>query len=202
MLYLNGPSSAGKGTLARALQHRFDGPLLHIGIDLLFEAMHDAGHNHVGMREELPPQAARGVRWILDDVGRLEEVSFGPDGMRLVYGFHSMIAALSREGNNVVVDDVIFELAMLEHASAVLHELPAYLVGVRCDLDELERRELARGDRLPGTARLLHERPHRHVPRYDIEVDTTSMPADACAHVIHEAVSRCSPTAFSDVVRR
>lgn len=199
VLYLNGPSSAGKGTLARALQRGFDAPLLHIGIDLLFQAMYDAGHSHYGRPHDFPPHADRGIRWLVGDDGRLEEISFGPDGLRLVYGFHSMVAALSREGNNVVVDDVFFEPAMLEHAACVLHELPAYLIGVHCDLDELERREVARGDRLLGTARLLHEGPHRLVSRYDVEVDTTATSADDCARSIRQVTERTAPTAFSEI---
>lgn len=33
IIYLNGPSSSGKTTLAKALQHAFDDPFLHVGID-------------------------------------------------------------------------------------------------------------------------------------------------------------------------
>ena len=33
IIYLNGPSSSGKTTLAKALQHAFEEPFLHIGID-------------------------------------------------------------------------------------------------------------------------------------------------------------------------
>lgn len=33
IIYLNGPSSSGKTTLAKALQHAFEEPFLHVGID-------------------------------------------------------------------------------------------------------------------------------------------------------------------------
>ena len=33
IIYLNGPSSSGKTTLAKALQHAFEKPFLHVGID-------------------------------------------------------------------------------------------------------------------------------------------------------------------------
>lgn len=32
IIYLNGPSSSGKTTLAKALQHAFEKPFLHVGI--------------------------------------------------------------------------------------------------------------------------------------------------------------------------
>ncbi|MCB0092442.1 MAG: hypothetical protein KDE54_31355, partial [Caldilineaceae bacterium] len=39
VIYLNGPSSAGKTSLARALQSLLPGYYLHIGIDMLIEMM-------------------------------------------------------------------------------------------------------------------------------------------------------------------
>jgi len=33
IIYLNGPSSSGKTTLAKALQDVFEEPFLHVGID-------------------------------------------------------------------------------------------------------------------------------------------------------------------------
>ena len=37
IIYLNGPSSAGKSTIARALQERLPEPYLHVSIDALIE---------------------------------------------------------------------------------------------------------------------------------------------------------------------
>ena len=48
VLYLNGSSSAGKGTLARAIQQRFALPFLHVGADTVFEALHGSGWNQYG----------------------------------------------------------------------------------------------------------------------------------------------------------
>jgi chloramphenicol 3-O phosphotransferase len=39
IIYLNGPSSAGKTTLARALQERLPEPYLYLSIDTLIELM-------------------------------------------------------------------------------------------------------------------------------------------------------------------
>ena len=59
------------------------------------------------------------------------------------------------------------------------------LVGVRCDLDELERRETARGDRRPGNARTQHQELYKE-KQYDVEVDTTSGQLDGCVRAILE----------------
>jgi chloramphenicol 3-O phosphotransferase len=39
IIYLNGPSSSGKTTLAKALQEEFEQPFLHIGIDRVIGMM-------------------------------------------------------------------------------------------------------------------------------------------------------------------
>lgn len=39
IIYLNGPSSCGKTTLAKSLQNAFSEPYLHIGIDKLIGFM-------------------------------------------------------------------------------------------------------------------------------------------------------------------
>lgn len=39
IIYINGPSSSGKTTLAKALQQVFDQPFLHIGIDRVIGMM-------------------------------------------------------------------------------------------------------------------------------------------------------------------
>ena len=50
-------------------------------------------------------------------------------------------------------------------------DLTAYLIGIRCDLSILERREQGRKDRTLGQARRQYEKVHAHGV-YDFEVDT------------------------------
>jgi chloramphenicol 3-O phosphotransferase len=193
VIYLNGSSSAGKGTLSRAIQAVMDEPYLHLGADTMFESLHGSGFNQVGTPDALREHRSGGVFWRLGEDRRVQAIEFGSYGKRMMRGLHAAIAAISRQGNHVVVDDVLFEPAMARHAAEELADLPAYLVGVLCDPDELERREVARGDRLPGLSRLLHGRIHEHIPMYDLEVDTTSAPAEAIAQIIRAHVARRPP---------
>ncbi len=39
ILHLNGPSSAGKSSLALAIQRTMSEPFLHVGIDVIFDAL-------------------------------------------------------------------------------------------------------------------------------------------------------------------
>ena len=56
-------------------------------------------------------------------------------------------------------------------------------VGVKCPVEELERRELARGDRHVGFARWQFERVHRF-GACDFEIDTSVNTPGACAETL------------------
>lgn len=199
IIYLNGSSSAGKSTLARALQDACEDPLLDVGIDTLFGAV--SSRFNRAYRHDSPLLTRwRGTAWKLDEHLRVRSIEFDAWGRRMVYGLHAMVAGLAREGNHVVVDDVIFERDMLEHAARTFASMNAWLVGVHCSLEVLQAREIARGDRHRGLAEYLHRKPHEHVAAYDVEVDTTTMTAEQAAERIWDRVrSGASPTAFRSI---
>lgn len=195
ILYLNGTSSAGKSSLASALQEVLEEPYLALGIDTLFAAL-TRRYNGYGRAHELSPHAERGVRWLLDGEGRVTEIAFGDYGRRMVRGFHALVAALAMEGNNLIVDDVLFEAPMVAHCAATLAGHRAYLMRVRCPLEEVQRREQARGNRLPGLRRLLFERAEL-CSAYDFEVDTSQgSPAECAAKVKLYLEMQPIPAAF------
>lgn len=94
---------------------------------------------------------------------------------RFFAGFHRCLPALAHEGNDLIVDHVIEFRAWREQLAVLLAGLDVFLVGVHCSLEELDRREHARGDRRIGEGRTHIEvdRIHTFGP-YDYEVDTTA----------------------------
>jgi chloramphenicol 3-O phosphotransferase len=94
---------------------------------------------------------------------------------RFFAGFHRCIRGMADAGNDLIVDHVIEFADWRAELAALLGGLDVFLVGVHCDPAELERRELARGDRRPGEAlgHLQEDRIHELGP-YDLEVDTTA----------------------------
>ena len=196
VIYLNGASSSGKGALARALQESVDSLFLHAQMDHLFEAMEVAGFTGaVGVGEEVPPKLARGAAFIHDD-WRFVRLELGDEFERVARGFHATIAALAEEGNNVIADDLLTESWMIPSVAGKLGDLPAYLVGVHCAEEELERRERDRGDRFPGIARATAETVHRYVTLYDVEVDTASTSPEDAAEEVWARIARGGPEAF------
>jgi Chloramphenicol phosphotransferase-like protein len=66
---------------------------------------------------------------------------------RFFAGFHRCLPALADTGNDLIVEHVIEFPAWRDELSRLLAHLDVFLIGVHCDLDELDRRERSRGDR-------------------------------------------------------
>jgi chloramphenicol 3-O phosphotransferase len=181
LVFLNGASCAGKTTLGRAVQDAAGEPYLLLGLDTCFTMVPDrwAGGPHGEFRrlgfayDRLP-----------DDDGRpMLRITYGPDGVRMMAGFHRAVAALLEAGNHVVVDEMLLGADVRDDWLAVLRPWRPLLVGVFCDDGELTRREQARGNR-PGLARWSARHAH-HGITYDLRIDTTTTgPADAAAQVL------------------
>ncbi|MFG3099219.1 chloramphenicol phosphotransferase CPT family protein [Streptomyces sp. NPDC048182] len=176
IIFLNGTSSSGKSSIARELLDVLDdGVFFHLAVD---------GFN--AMRSKRVLGAAE-----LDDALR-----------RTRMGFHRSIAAMAEVGNGVVVDHVLSEPWRLLDCLAVLPPEDVVFVGVHCPLDELTRRESARGDRPPGLAAQQYGLVHAHGD-YDLECDTGTASPRECAQRIKEFLPRrTGPGAFTRLRRR
>jgi chloramphenicol 3-O phosphotransferase len=123
IIVLNGASSAGKTTLARALRDRLGPRSAMVSIDELF-------------------------RWVAADhpnewklFATLTDATF------------AAASALADGGLDVVVDTVFERPECVTTARRHLGARPVCFVAVTCPLEVLEARERARGDRTPGQAR-------------------------------------------------
>jgi chloramphenicol 3-O phosphotransferase len=170
IIFLNGASSAGKTTLAKALQRQLDTPFLHVSSDQL-----------VGM---LPPRR--------DPSGPFAWI----DELRPCFfaGFHRCIPALASAGNDLIVDHIIELPAWRSDLTTLLADFDVFLVGVHCNVDEIDRRERQRGDRRLGEGRTHLELDAIHTfGPYDLEVDTTSTsPATLAAEIVKAWQARAS----------
>jgi chloramphenicol 3-O phosphotransferase len=148
IILLNGASSSGKSSLARAVQARIEEPFWHISIDHL----RDSG--------------------VLPTV-RIRSGEFPWTSMRDAFfeGFEHSLPAYVRCGNNLIVEHIMENRAWLLRLARLLEGQDVFFVGLHCDLAELERREIARGDRKVGDARRDFHQVHSYC-RYDAELDS------------------------------
>jgi chloramphenicol 3-O phosphotransferase len=172
IILLNGASSSGKSTLAGALQAQLDEAFWHISIDHLMAA---------GV---LPQQ-------------RIDTGEFAWTQMREPFfeGFHRCIPALAQAGNNLLVEHIVETEAWMQRLVELLAWLDVFFVGVHCPLDELERRERARGNRRIGEAQADFQTVHSF-GTYDFEVDSTAPPCESVTELIAAWKARRQPSAF------
>ena len=184
VVILNGTASAGKTSIAFALQEVMDEPYFEVGLDRFLGG--------------LPRRYFTRPRW--DEVmGRWSEP--GPLGARLVPAMHRAIAALGAGGVNVVADHVLIDPSWAADLARTMREVPAVLVGVRCELRVVVDRERARGDRTLGEAAAQYDLVHRH-GAYDLEVDTGELTPAECAERIRLLLeSGQPPQALRSVAR-
>lgn len=105
------------------------------------------------------------------------------------YFFHRTIAMFSDKGINLIVDHILHDDFTKKDFFEVLSDYPLLLVGVHCPLEELERREVTRGDRTIGLAKKQLEYVHKN-QKYDIEVNTFTESAEDCSMKIIRKISR------------
>ncbi|OPA77421.1 hypothetical protein BVG16_13250 [Paenibacillus selenitireducens] len=184
VIFLNGTSSAGKTSISQALLQTCEEDFMYVSVD----------HAIAGVNEMLLRMYGEHVS--VDEIRSIEnDETIEPPVISL---FHHTIKAFSMLGKNVIVDHVLVESGWAAECAQLLHETPAFLIGVRCPLDEMERRERDRGDRPVGLARAQWDIVHQH-RTYDLEVNTHTNSIHACAKLITEYVRQHQPVAFKEL---
>lgn len=195
VIFLNGSSSAGKTTIATMLQQLLPEPYQHIALDQFRDGMPGRFR---GLNSPAGSPGARGLNVVpTQREGQLvTQIAFGDHGEQVLRGMRRAIAAFAREGNHVIIDDLLFRPEYLHDYALALEDLDVWLIGVRCSLDVVNQREGRRTGRFPGTATSHFHEVHAHGSEYDLEVDTSHATPRACAQRIVDRLAR-PPAALS-----
>lgn len=168
ILYLNGPSSSGKTTLAKALQHAFEDLFLHVSIDRIIAWMPEKVNNWTGGKAPL------GFSWkeSKDESGNLiQELQAGPYAEKIAKTFQEVVLTLAKMGHHLIIDDISLGAKQLDEWKQILRDFKVLWVGVNAPLDILEQREKERGNRIVGSARGQFHKVHTG-STYDLSIDT------------------------------
>src|SRR5215510_1523064 len=147
-IVLHGPTSAGKTSLAKALQATAATPAFHVSLDA-FVCMSNRGD----MRS---------------DAEMAEAYRLHCENLR------STLSRVAKTHFDIILDFVLRDEAEVEACLEALSNRPTYLIGVWAPIEVLEERERARNDRGVGMAReqVEHQAYRR---RYDLIVDTSKV---------------------------
>ena len=178
IILLNGPSSVGKSTLARALQATLAEPFWHVSIDHLLAA-------------NVLPRA------------RIDSGEFPWTTLRASFfeGFHRSIPAFAEAGNDLIVEHIVESEEWMKRLLFLLAPLDVFFVGLHCSLAELEQRERERGDRRIGDARADFGVTHTFGD-YDFEVNTSDPVERNATAVIAAWRARTRPSAFERILAK
>src|SRR3954447_1801180 len=158
IVLLNGPSSAGKTTLTQAVSSRLTTPWLVLPVDLFHQI------------RTRPSAELTDRQW--HDVFH-----------RTRAAYHRALVGAAAVGCDVLGDHVLSEPWRLDDLLRLSDGLDVLLVHVTCEPAELVRREKARGDREPGTARTQQRLVFAHRD-CDLRVDPPPGPDEPTAAVL------------------
>lgn len=177
IIIINGPSSSGKTTLALALQKQFDIPFIRFSFDLFLD------HN------ALPTE-------------QIKNNTFSWNLMRpaVFSGIHQCIPALATAGNNIIFDHIIETKTWLYHLISLVSDLDVFFVGLHCSLAELERREIQRGNRRSGEARMDFQTVHS-ITTYDLNLNSENLLEDNVTLLIQSWKQRKGPSALDKMLQ-
>jgi chloramphenicol 3-O phosphotransferase len=177
IIIINGPSSAGKTTLALALQRQIDIPCIRFSFDLFLD------------HKSLPLEQIRNG-------------TFSWDQMRpsVFRGVHQCLPALATAGNNVIFDHIIETKESLHELISLISELDVFFVGLHCSLPELERREMQRGNRRKGEAHQDFQTVHS-ITSYDLELNSENALEENLALLIQAWKDRKRPSALDKMIQ-
>jgi chloramphenicol 3-O phosphotransferase len=158
LVLLNGPSSSGKTTLAKAVVGRLRTPWLVLPVDLFHQV------------RTRPDADLTDRQW--QDVFH-----------RTRAAYHRALVGAAACGCDVLGDHVLSEPWRLDDLLRLSVGLDVLLVHVTCSPKELKRREKARSDREPGTAAMQRRQVFQHGD-CDLTVDTTYGPDEPTAALL------------------
>jgi chloramphenicol 3-O phosphotransferase len=177
IILLNGVSSVGKGSVAKALQAIASRPMLHVQMDAFLEMLpaklFGDPEGYVFKTEQV-------------DSKPVTEVVSGPALTTALRGMRAAVAAMADAGNDLVVDEVIWDPADLADYRRRLAPYAFHAVGLFAPLEIIEQRERQRGDRDLGLARWQYGKVHAGMD-YDLKLDTGTATPETLAARIKDA---------------
>jgi len=176
IIIINGPSSSGKTTLALETLKQFDIPFLRFSFDLFLD------------NQVLPMEQIRSGKF-----------SWNEMKPTVISGLHQSLAALARAGNNLIMDHIIESKPMLDDLLGAIPDFDVYFVGLHCSLEELNRREIERGNRRSGEAEADLATVHS-ITTYDLELNSEDNVEETARTLIAAWKQRQAPSALEEML--
>lgn len=172
IIFLNGCGSAGKSSIAKAIQHISSEPWLHLGVDTFTAMIPD---KFQGFGEKAKDGYYEFVHTKNHQGAASVAVVNKPLGDALFPVVAPRVAAmLAAYNHKLIIDEVLLSQEMVDAYVSALSDYNVLMVKVACDLAVMQQREILRGERVLGLATDQFDRVHKYKISYNLTVDTTS----------------------------
>ncbi len=198
VIILNGASSSGKSSLAKAMQHvGSEKKFLTLGLDTFIKMM---PYGMLGFGD----LAKQGFSFEYEKTEPNPSIKIMAGGFakKLLLGISKTSRVLAELGFNVIIDEVILEKDTMKNYISELAEQEVFFVKVTCDLKLLQEREVLRGNRSWGLAYYQYHNMHDADFLYDITIDTSSGSIfEAAQKIIDFTTNPTHPTAMEKMLK-
>jgi chloramphenicol 3-O phosphotransferase len=187
VIFLNGCGSSGKTSIVKAIQHESSDLWLAFGVDTFID-MIPFGRQEPYLKF-IPGQNERGTTM---------HVELEAEGAKLFSVMPQFAEMLALHGNNLIIDEVLFDEEALKAYVQHLKGYNVYYIGVFCDLTVMQEREVLRRDRCIGLSNDQDGRIHQGaLNSYDFKVDTTAISPFEAGRLILKFMDKTpAPKAF------
>jgi len=192
IILLNGAGSSGKTSIARSIQYLSNEQWLTFGVDTFIEM---TPYPSPGKDREyfdfVPGENERGP---------LMSVKSKSTGDKLFGAMPDFAHMLGSRGNNLIIDEVLFNDKQLKSYVDKLADHTVYFIGVKCDLAIMQEREYLRRDRALGLSNDQFDRVHTGTREYDLTVDTSNTSVfDVAKEIITFIENNPNPNGFNNM---
>lgn len=193
IIFLNGCGSSGKTSIARSIGHESPDLWLTFGVDTFIDMIPfgriDPYLKFISGQNERGPTM---------------HVESGAEGAKLFSVMPQFAEMLADQGNNLIIDEVLFDEEALKAYVQHLKAHTVYYIGVFCDLAVMQEREVLRRDRCIGLSNDQIDRVHQGaLNSYDFKVDTTAIsPFEAARLILKFVVDTPAPRAFQTLAKQ
>ena len=185
VIILNGTSSVGKSSIANQIHLLSKESFLHFCMDNFLSCLSPRfdglGKDHITKRS-----CDARLGFFTSDIETGYRIHSGPLGKKLFSTMPEVIATIASKSLNLVVPVVLDNLSSFEHFKKCLNNFETHYIYIDCNRDEIQKRELARGDRLKGTSLdLLDNFQTQHL--HDFSIDSTKLsPKELAGNIIQK----------------
>jgi chloramphenicol 3-O phosphotransferase len=185
VLFVNGPSSAGKSSLITAVLDLSAVPYLHVGLDHFFASVPDQWGGGLPGRYAREGFAYQPCQTSTDDLP-CTAITVGTTGAKMYAAYRRSLVTLLEQGCRLAIDELLLSPEIGADYQELLSPYDVQYVLMTAGPDCLEERGMARNNP-PGLGRWSVSAALHLARDYDITLDSERTSTQECASAVAES---------------